>query len=82
MFNNHVFDEAQEKYLQDYLSTEKIIVLLDPPFGGRVEPLAHTIKSLSKHLSKCRDGKLPKIFSNLMNFNGITFLYRNHIFNS
>ncbi|KAK6621992.1 hypothetical protein RUM44_001799 [Polyplax serrata] len=57
MFNNHVFDEAQEKYLQDYLSTEKIIVLLDPPFGGRVEPLAHTIKSLSKHLSKCRDAQ-------------------------
>ncbi|KAK6618781.1 hypothetical protein RUM43_013172 [Polyplax serrata] len=63
MFNNHVFDEAQEKYLQDYLSTEKIIILLDPPFGGRVEPLAHTIKSLSKHLSKDRDVTFGRFFN-------------------
>ncbi|KAF5299422.1 hypothetical protein FQA39_LY11568 [Lamprigera yunnana] len=50
MFNNHFFFEDSQQVFQDFLKTirgEDIVIIMDPPFGGRVELLAQTIKSIN-----------------------------------
>ncbi|KAL0276919.1 UNVERIFIED_CONTAM: hypothetical protein PYX00_004381 [Menopon gallinae] len=46
MFNNCVLKEGCLKNLEEFLSHEKVAVVMDPPFGGRVEPLAFTVNEL------------------------------------
>lgn len=49
MFNNHFFDEECKETFREFLCLnkgEKIALVLDPPFGGRVEPLAATLNSI------------------------------------
>ncbi|XP_023234754.1 zinc finger CCHC domain-containing protein 4-like [Centruroides sculpturatus] len=49
MFNNYFFDgEESEKIFYDYLNDDKIVVLLDPPFGGHVDALMQTYKTISR----------------------------------
>ena len=52
MFNNYIFDKEQKEILMNHLSCGRILILLDPPFGGRVEPLANTLKLLSQAFLK------------------------------
>ena len=48
MFNHHFFDgEASKRVFLDFLvgdSDDKALLILDPPFGGLVEPLARTVR--------------------------------------
>ncbi|XP_017775093.1 PREDICTED: zinc finger CCHC domain-containing protein 4, partial [Nicrophorus vespilloides] len=50
-FNNHFFSEEAKTHFREFLtlsSEEKLVIVTDPPFGGRVEPLAATFKSINK----------------------------------
>ena len=49
MFNHHFFDEGGEKVLLEFLSgSEEMVLIMDPPFGGLVEVLAHSAQKLWK----------------------------------
>ena len=48
MFNNYFFDKDSLSHFKEFLKSDKIIILMDPPFGGRVEPLAKTLNILNK----------------------------------
>ncbi|XP_045516659.1 rRNA N6-adenosine-methyltransferase ZCCHC4 [Pieris brassicae] len=69
MFNNYLFDgNNDEKVLKKFLKASKdtgLCIVMDPPFGGRVEPLVHTIKELSATYNKlCEtEGILPVIWA-------------------
>lgn len=65
MFNNFTFNPKHTKCLQEFLRDDgNLIVLMDPPFGGRIEPLAETIKSLRNEYNakKRAEGKSQKLF--------------------
>ncbi|XP_068914450.1 rRNA N6-adenosine-methyltransferase ZCCHC4 [Tenebrio molitor] len=49
-FNNHFFLPESETFFSDFLkgSNSDPVLVLDPPFGGRVEPLAHTINQINQ----------------------------------
>ncbi|XP_026761657.2 rRNA N6-adenosine-methyltransferase ZCCHC4 [Galleria mellonella] len=51
MFNNYMFNgNNDEKVLKKFFNSSKnggICVVMDPPFGGRVEPLVHTLRELT-----------------------------------
>ncbi|RZB94444.1 zinc finger CCHC domain-containing protein 4 [Asbolus verrucosus] len=52
-FNDHFFFPESEEVFSDFLtSSNDIALILDPPFGGRVEPLAHTIHTISEKYRK------------------------------
>ncbi|VVD01125.1 unnamed protein product [Leptidea sinapis] len=59
MFNNYLFDgNNDEKILKKFIKLSKdrkLCIVMDPPFGGRVEPLLHTIKELSSMYNKIND---------------------------
>ncbi|KAJ0176394.1 hypothetical protein K1T71_007573 [Dendrolimus kikuchii] len=52
MFNNYMFNgNTDEKILNKFMKKSKdsgVCIVMDPPFGGRVEPLIYTIKELSE----------------------------------
>lgn len=64
MFNNYMFDKKCHSDLLNFLKTKKLLILMDPPFGGRVEPLANTLKALNKsyvEVNRIKDnGKFKK----------------------
>jgi len=44
--------EEKKEVLSKFISKKgKMVVLLDPPFGGRVEPLARTLQEIEKEYS-------------------------------
>lgn len=61
MFNNYFFSDEARLVFQDFIKaadTSSTILIMDPPFGGRVEPLAFTLNSLNEnfklhHKSTC-----------------------------
>ncbi|XP_045772368.1 rRNA N6-adenosine-methyltransferase ZCCHC4 [Maniola jurtina] len=70
MFNNFLFNQNEdEKVLKKFLKGSKnkgLAIVMDPPFGGRVEPLIQTIKELSNLYSKVcgtEDKILPVIWA-------------------
>ncbi|CAK1551355.1 unnamed protein product [Leptosia nina] len=69
MFNNYLFDgNNDEKILKKFLKGSKekgLCIVMDPPFGGRVEPLIHTIRELSSTYNQiCEtEGILPIIWA-------------------
>ncbi|XP_026488135.2 rRNA N6-adenosine-methyltransferase ZCCHC4 [Vanessa tameamea] len=70
MFNNYLFNgNEDEKILRKFFKTSRekgMCIAIDPPFGGRVEPIIQTIKELSELYNKvCEgDGKiLPVIWA-------------------
>ncbi|XP_063237537.1 rRNA N6-adenosine-methyltransferase ZCCHC4 [Bacillus rossius redtenbacheri] len=65
-FNNHLFSgDVGREVLRGFLGQdggEGVALVLDPPFGGRVEPLAHTVRQMSalhRELSPARASPLP-----------------------
>lgn len=56
MFNNYLFNgNEDEKVLKTFMKASKnkgLCIVMDPPFGGRVEPLIHTVRELSGTYSK------------------------------
>lgn len=57
MFNRHVMGNADagKRVLARFLYTtgeKRIALVLDPPFGGHVEPLAVTVEYFSRLLAK------------------------------
>ena len=49
MFNNHFFDgqTAHNQFVKFISTNEKFVVLIDPPFGGLIQPLAYSIKEIT-----------------------------------
>ncbi|PSN36470.1 Zinc finger CCHC domain-containing protein 4 [Blattella germanica] len=57
-FNNFFFSEDGPCVLEKFLESgrQNTVLIMDPPFGGRVEPLANTIKEITKiHKKVCPD---------------------------
>ena len=45
MFNHFFFESVtSEKVFQDFLRREGVVLVMDPPFGGLAEVLAHSVK--------------------------------------
>ena len=72
MFNHHFFNEKHEKRFENFvkLATENLLVITDPPFGGRTELLAETWKKISQNWKniheKSEDPTLMWIFPYFM----------------
>ncbi|XP_026738837.1 zinc finger CCHC domain-containing protein 4 [Trichoplusia ni] len=71
MFNNYMFNgNEDEKVLKKFFKNSRdggICIVLDPPFGGRVEPLVQTLKELTELyrqvLDKPGEGLLPVLWA-------------------
>ncbi|XP_072949622.1 rRNA N(6)-adenosine-methyltransferase ZCCHC4 [Epargyreus clarus] len=70
MFNNYLFSgNEDEKVLKKFFKSSKdkgLCIVMDPPFGGRVEPLIQTIKDLSAAYNVLYEGEnkiLPVIWA-------------------
>ncbi|KPJ07057.1 Zinc finger CCHC domain-containing protein 4 [Papilio machaon] len=69
MFNDYLFNgNEDEKILKKFFKSSKdkgLCIVIDPPFGGRVEPLVQTIKDLSASYRKVCEGEglLPVIWA-------------------
>lgn len=50
MYNCHILEESDtDLLLEDILTkTDSTAVFIDPPFGGRLEPLAYTLNKFDK----------------------------------
>uniref|UniRef100_W8C4Y5 Zinc finger CCHC domain-containing protein 4 n=1 Tax=Ceratitis capitata TaxID=7213 RepID=W8C4Y5_CERCA len=60
MCNNHFFDQAQHLQFEKFLKCEpndKLLIFTDPPFGCRTEPIAGTLRQLTREYNKIN--KLP-----------------------
>ncbi|XP_041979397.1 rRNA N6-adenosine-methyltransferase ZCCHC4 [Aricia agestis] len=70
VFNNYLFNgNEDEKVLKKFIKSSRnkgLCIVMDPPFGGRVEPLVQTIKELSAQYNKIcekEDQLLPVIWA-------------------
>uniref|UniRef100_A0A1Y1N7L4 CTCHY-type domain-containing protein n=2 Tax=Photinus pyralis TaxID=7054 RepID=A0A1Y1N7L4_PHOPY len=66
MFNNHFFSKDAKDIFHDFLkqSAGQLVIVMDPPFGGRIELLAQTVVSINR-LNKAVNGSendLPVLF--------------------
>ncbi|KAF7273449.1 hypothetical protein GWI33_013841 [Rhynchophorus ferrugineus] len=51
-FNNYFFFKEGQQVFNDFLKStngENTVLITDPPFGGRIEPLVRTFKTISKN---------------------------------
>jgi hypothetical protein len=60
LFNNYFFSQEKGAHvLAEFLQHDSgrgIVIVMDPPFGGRVEPLAKTIQEIMRlHRKLCPD---------------------------
>ena len=65
MFNNYFMDgESCRKKAEEFIESEReeVVVVIDPPFGGLVEVLAHNLKKLM-FLSNSDDAEGRRHFS-------------------
>lgn len=47
MFNCHCFDSEGWKNVELFLrNNSRLAIMIDPPFGGRIEPLEYTLNQL------------------------------------
>ncbi|KAJ3663199.1 hypothetical protein Zmor_007503 [Zophobas morio] len=82
-FNNHFFFQESSQIFDDFLKSENgdVALVLDPPFGGRVEPLANTIHQITDKYKQINETKAdlpifwvfpyfmePQILNSLPNF--------------
>lgn len=51
MFNNHFFTE-NKNYLKFLNNSKKILILVDPPYGGIIKLIAKTFESIKKSIFK------------------------------
>ncbi|CAK1580651.1 unnamed protein product [Parnassius mnemosyne] len=69
MFNDYLFNgNEDEKVLKKFFKNSRdkgLCIVIDPPFGGRVEPLVHTIRELSAAYRRVCEGEglLPVIWA-------------------
>ncbi|XP_046383213.1 rRNA N6-adenosine-methyltransferase ZCCHC4 isoform X2 [Ischnura elegans] len=69
MFSNYFFggDVVRETFLGSIRNErQKVAIVIDPPFGGRVEPLAFTLQCLQKLREDCNsslDGVMPVLWA-------------------
>lgn len=62
MFNCHMFDSKGWEYMEEIAAYDRIMIIVDPPFGGRIEPLSYTFNRIISFLkTKNRSEKGPKI---------------------
>ncbi|KAL1494394.1 hypothetical protein ABEB36_009999 [Hypothenemus hampei] len=62
MFNNYFFFEEASKVFQDYLKGtggKDTVLVTDPPFGGRSEPLIYTFSHISNQYKRLAHNELP-----------------------
>ncbi len=57
MFNCHLFDENGWEHINILARIDKVAIVADPPFGGRLEPLAYSFK----HLISAIEGKKMRV---------------------
>nr|XP_012222763.1 PREDICTED: zinc finger CCHC domain-containing protein 4 [Linepithema humile] len=61
LFNNHFFNKDAVDVFKDFITQNEgknTYLICDPPFGGRVEPISYTLKTISdlhKKLNKIND---------------------------
>ena len=49
MFNHHFFDDGGHEKYEDFISgADTLYVIVDPPYGGLVEALKHTLDSIQR----------------------------------
>lgn len=61
LFNNHFFNPEAKTLFKDFLTQENgrdMYIVCDPPFGGRVEPISQTIKSITDNHKKWNNIKV------------------------
>ena len=46
-FNNHFFDK-KESYLKFLNDSKKLLIIIDPPYGGLIRLIANTIENIKK----------------------------------
>nr|XP_045607157.1 rRNA N6-adenosine-methyltransferase ZCCHC4-like [Procambarus clarkii] len=56
MFNHHFFDgeKAKDTYQRFISGDENLVLVTDPPFGGRMELLAHNLKKIQEDWRRAR----------------------------
>ncbi|XP_042211965.1 rRNA N6-adenosine-methyltransferase ZCCHC4-like isoform X2 [Homarus americanus] len=68
MFNHHFFDgqKAKTMYQKFILGCENLVIVSDPPFGGRMELLAHNLNKIQEEWKKAcgvhSQTQLPVLF--------------------
>ncbi|KAG5876380.1 hypothetical protein JTB14_032191 [Gonioctena quinquepunctata] len=96
MFNHHFFFEESQKIFMDYLKTDNgkdMVLVTDPPFGGRTELLAQTFSTINQQYKTINNNQLelpifwiypyfmePQILNYIPNFHMLDFKveYDNH----
>ena len=63
MFNHHFFDEqSQDLYESIIKDKENVLVITDPPFGGRPELIGHTLNRIANDLGQVQKYHFMWIF--------------------
>ncbi|KAK9883556.1 hypothetical protein WA026_001734 [Henosepilachna vigintioctopunctata] len=65
IFNDYFFKGDSKLVFEDFLKSTKAsdtILITDPPFGARVEPIAYTLKKISKKFNKMHKANDLPIF--------------------
>ncbi|CAH1966976.1 unnamed protein product [Acanthoscelides obtectus] len=55
LFNHHFFLQEAKEVFEEYLklhSFSNVTLIMDPPFGGRLEPISISLETISKSLQK------------------------------
>lgn len=53
IFNHHFFKTEAKRIFEDFLASPgKTVIVTDPPFGGRIEPIADTINKINSVFHK------------------------------
>jgi len=74
MYNCHILEECDTEFaLEDILTKrDSTAVFIDPPFGGRLEPLAYTLEKFDqirkKNNKSILSSKLISSFSLCLNY--------------
>lgn len=67
MFNHHFFDGSEgvsvyEQFLKD--GKNSLALVMDPPFGGKVEIISHTLKKIEEDYTRLNGNMETGISSN------------------
>lgn len=69
MFNHHFFDGTEgatvfEQFLKD--GKNSLALVMDPPFGGKVEIISHTLKKIEENYNRLNGKVESGISSNYL----------------
>lgn len=64
MFNHHFFDFDSKNVYKKFISQENLVIISDPPFGGRVELLHHNFLAIESDWQEANgiNRSLPMLF--------------------